>query len=243
MGLFAHRMANLSSENAFAVGKDIQKVEQSGRTVIKLNLGEPDFDTAANINRIAYKQIKAGNSHYCDPRGLLPLRESISRVISETRQVNINPNQIVIACGGKPPIGYSLLSYVDPGNEVIYPSPGFPIYESWVSFVGAIPRPLLLREEKGFSFDASDLEPLVNRNTKLVIINSPSNPTGGVLSKSDFAEIAELLKRKANPDFRVLSDEVYEEILFDGVKHSSIISQPGMTEHTIILNSIRRLSP
>ena len=237
MGVFSQRMSVIGTENAFKLGRDIQKVEASGRDVIKLNLGEPDFDSAENINRAAMEQIEAGNAHYVDPRGLLPLRESIAGHLNNSRGVSVEPERVVVTSGGKPPIAFSLLTYVDPGDEVIYPNPGFPIYESWIDFVGAVPRPLELKEEKGFRFDASDLEALVTNRTKLIIINSPSNPTGGVLTREDLRQVAEILKRKAHPDFRVLSDEVYEAILFDGLAHESIVSEPGLAGHTVIMNS------
>lgn len=237
MCLFAERIALLGNESAFKIGQDILRVESSGRSVIKLNLGEPDFNSADNINQTAIDHILAGNSHYVDPQGLLPLRESIAARLSETREIKAEANRVVVTSGGKPPIGYSMLTYVDPGDEVIYPNPGFPIYESWINFVQALPRPLNLLEEKDFRIDLNELEQLVNRKTKLIILNSPSNPTGGVLTRDDLAQLSKILKAKAHPEFRILSDEVYEEILFDNLTHRSVISQPGMTEHTVILNS------
>jgi aspartate aminotransferase len=234
---WAKRLDRLGNENAFKVGEDIKRVEESGRQVIKLNLGEPDFDSADNINQVACSNIEAGNSHYTDPQGVLSFRESISSHLHKTRGVRIDPGRIVVTSGGKPPIAYSLLSYVDPGEEVIYPNPGFPIYESWINFCKAVPKPLNLVEEKGFSFDLDDVGRLINRNTKLVILNSPSNPTGGVVGKEDLQGLAGMLLDKAHPQFRVLSDEVYDHILFDGHEHHSIINEPGMEEHTIIMNS------
>jgi aspartate/methionine/tyrosine aminotransferase len=237
MSLYAERMARLGNESAFKVGEDIRRVEAKGKTVIKLNLGEPDFNSADNINRAAINNILSGNSHYVDPQGILPFRESIAHNLAERRGICSSPERVVVVSGGKPPIGYSLLTYVNPGDEVIYPNPGFPIYESWIKFVQAKPMPLNLIEERDFRFDLAELERLVTKRTKLVIINSPSNPTGGVLTWGDLAQIAEILKAKAHPEFRVLSDEVYEEIVFDNQAHLSIISQPGMEDHTIILNS------
>lgn len=237
MGVFSQRMTRLGTENAFKLGRDIQQVEAGGQDVIKLNLGEPDFHSAENINQAAIDEIQAGNSHYVDPRGLLPLRASIARHIEATRGIAVDPERVVVTSGGKPPIGYSILTYVDPGDEVIYPNPGFPIYESWIDLAHGVPRPLELREDKDFRFDASDLEPLVNARTKLLIINSPSNPTGGVLTREDLRQVAEIMQQKAHPDFRVLSDEVYEAIVFDGLSHESIVSEPGLADHTVIMNS------
>lgn len=240
VNLFADRLKNLGDETAFKIGDDIRRCEAEGLHVIKLNLGEPDFDSASNINQVAIDNILDGNSHYTDPQGILPLRQKIAEVIQETRGVSVSPDQVVVTSGGKPSIGYSMLNYVNTGEEVIYPSPGFPIYESWINFVKATPIPLQLREEKGYRFEAADLEPLITLKTKLLIINSPSNPTGGVLSKDNLNDIATLIKEKADPTIRILSDEVYDEIVFDGRKHESIISHPGMTKHTILLNSFSK---
>jgi aspartate aminotransferase len=202
--------------------------------VIKLNLGEPDFNSAENINEVAIKNIRAGNSHYADPQGILPLRESIARHILQTRGVQVDPQQVVVATGAKPSISYTMMTYVNPGDEVIYPSPGFPIYESWVTFVRAVPVPLHLEEEKNFRFDAGDLERLITPRTKVLIISSPSNPTGGVLTEGDLNGIAKMIKAKAAPNIRIYSDEVYEDIIFDGKEHESILSIPGMSENTIL---------
>lgn len=231
---FADRIQTLGTENAFKLGDDIARCEQAGTKVIRLNLGEPDFDSAENINKVAIENIKNGNTHYTNPQGILPLRESIARQIYQTRGVPVDPNQIVVTTGGKPSIAYTMMAYVNPGDEVIYPSPGFPIYESWVTFLGAVPVPLHLEEDKGFRFDAVDLEKLISPKTKVLILNSPSNPTGGVLSRADLEGIARVVKGKANPNIRIYSDEIYEYILFDGHQHQSILSIPGMAEHTIL---------
>jgi aspartate/methionine/tyrosine aminotransferase len=234
MSLLASRIAHLGTENAFKVGDDIAKVLAKGMEVVKFNLGEPDFDTPAHINREAIRQIEAGNSHYCDPAGILPFRKAIAQHVSESRGLDVDPSRVVVTPGAKPPIGLSAMTYLDPGDEVIYPSPGFPIYESWVTYVGAKPVPLQLRENKGFACGAEELAPLLSKKTKLIILNSPSNPTGGVLSKEDLAGIAELVHEKAPEDVRIYSDEVYEHILFDGAEHHSIASQPGMEAKTVI---------
>ncbi len=234
MNIYADRIASLGTENAFKIGDDIRRCEQMGKKVIKLNLGEPDFNSAENINEVAITNIRAGNSHYTDPQGILPLRKTIARHISETRGVQVDPQQIVVTTGAKPPISYTMMTYVNPGDEVIYPSPGFPIYESWVTFVGAVPVPLHLEEERGFRFDAADLERLVTPKTKVLIINSPSNPTGGVLTADDLSDIATVVKDRADPSIRIYSDEVYEDIIFEGKEHESILSIPGMAENTIL---------
>jgi aspartate aminotransferase len=234
--LFAKRLARLGFQNEFKIADDIAKAETMGQQVIRLNLGEPDSDSADNINECAIENIKSGNTHYCDPQGLIVFRESIARVVSSTRNVDVSPDQILVTSGGKPPIPFSFLTYVNPGDEVIYPSPGFPAYEVWTNYVGAIPRPLHLDEAKDYRFDATTLAPMVNRKTKLLVINSPSNPTGGVLTKEDLGGIAKIMEEQAHPDYRILSDEVYEEFVFDGNDHHSIVNQPGMKERTIIMN-------
>lgn len=240
MELFAHRLSNLGTENAFKIGADIARAEAMGIDVIRFNLGEPDFDTPEFICKVACDQLVQGNTHYCPPAGILSLQETLADEISKTRGIEVNPRQIVVTPGAKPPISYTLLSYVNPGDEVIYPSPGFPIYESMVTFVGAKPVPLHLKEEKGFRFSAGDLEQLITPKTKLIILNSPSNPTGGVLSEKDLEGIAAVIKKKCHPMVRIYSDEVYEKILFDGSSHKSISSVPGMQEKTIIASGFSK---
>ncbi len=236
MSAFADRVNSLGTENAFKIGDDIKRCVEKGMNVVKLNLGEPDFNSAENINRVAIKNIESGNSHYTDPQGIIALRETIARQVTRTRGIDVDPRQVVVTSGAKPPISYTMMTYVNPGDEVIYPSPGFPIYESWVTFVGAKPVPLHLEEEKGFRFDAGDIERLITPKTKVLIINSPSNPTGGVLTLDDLKEIAGVIRKKANPDIRIYSDEVYEDILFDGHTHHSIVTQPGMKERTVMVS-------
>jgi len=236
MDLYSDRVGDLGTENAFKIGDDIRRCEQAGMKVIKLNLGEPDFNSAENINKVAIENIRSGNSHYTDPQGILPLRESIARKVLESRGVRIDPQQVVVTTGAKPPISYTMMTYVNPGDEVIYPSPGFPIYESWVTFVGAVPVPLHLEEEKGFRFDAADLERLITPKTKVLFINSPSNPTGGVLTEEDLKDIARVIKDRADPSIRIYSDEVYEDIVFDGKEHESILSIPETAEKTVLVS-------
>jgi aspartate/methionine/tyrosine aminotransferase len=234
MSLLASRLTALGTENAFKLGADIQRCLDRGMDVVRFNLGEPDFDTAPHINRVAIAQIEAGNSHYCDPAGIRPFRETIARHVSETRGLEIDPDRVVVTPGAKPPISFTFQTYVDAGDEVIYPSPGFPIYESWVTFVGAKPVPLMLSEERGFAFTPDDLEALVTERTKLIILNSPSNPTGGVLSEETLEGLAAVIRGNCPPEVRIYSDEVYEHILFDGEKHHSIATPEGMEERTVL---------
>ena len=236
MNVYADRVRTLGTENAFKIGDDIRRCEAAGVGVIKLNLGEPDFNSAENINEVAIRNIRDGNAHYTDPQGILPLRESIARQVTETRGLQVDPQQIVVTTGAKPPISYTMMTYVDPGDEVIYPSPGFPIYESWVTFVGAVPVPLHLEESKGFRFDAADLERLITPKTKVLMISSPSNPTGGVLTGQDLQDIARVIHERADPSIRIYSDEIYEHIIFDRKEHESILSIPGMAKNTVLVS-------
>jgi aspartate/methionine/tyrosine aminotransferase len=236
MQILANRVADLGTENAFKIGDDILKVESTGMKVIKLNLGEPDFNSADAINRVAIENISAGNSHYTNPQGIPSLREAIARHLAETRGIPVDANRIVVTTGAKPPISFTMMTYVNPGDEVIYPSPGFPIYESWINFLGAKPVPLHLEERKGFRFDAEDIAQLISDKTKVLIINSPSNPTGGVLTEEDILGIADVIKAKAPADIRIYSDEVYEDIIFEGKKHVSIASLPGMADKTVLVS-------
>jgi len=236
MNIFADRINHLGTETAFKMGDNIRQSEAQGLSVIKLNLGEPDFETPGPIVRKAIEELKNGNTHYTDPQGIPSLRECIARQVSATRGVDVEPSRIVVTAGAKPPISYTMMAYVNPGDEVIYPSPGFPIYESWTTFVGAVPVPLHLEEKKNFRFDAEDLARLITPKTRILVINSPSNPTGGVLTENDLSEIARVLREKAPPGMRIFSDEIYEDIIFDGKTHCSIMSMPGMRNRTIMVS-------
>ena len=234
MALIARRMSHLGTENAFKLGDDIQRCVDRGMEVIRFNLGAPDFRSAPHLNRVASAALDAGRSGYCDPAGILSFRQAIADHVRKTRGVDITPERVVVTPGAKPPIGYTLQTYVDAGDEVVYPSPGFPIYESWVRFVGAVPVPLPLSDDRDFAFTADDLAALVSERTKLIILCSPSNPTGGVLSRDELAGIAELVRERCRPDVRIYSDEIYEQILFDRLGHESIVSHPGMPERTVL---------
>ena len=232
--MFADRLQNLGTENAFKLADHIATVLASGQTVVKLNLGEPDFDAPAHVSAVAKAQIDAGNGHYCHPAGIEPLRRAIATQMSETRGLDIDFRRVVVHPGGKPSIPYTMLTYVNPGDEVIYPSPGFPVYESWVTFVRAKPVPFRLKEEAGFAMTAADLGALITDKTKVIILNSPANPTGGLIEAGALAEMAAVIRDKAPKNVRVYSDEIYENIIFDGGTHASIASEPGMEERTLI---------
>ena len=228
---FADRMDRLGTESAFEVLAKAKGLEAQGRDIVHLEIGQPDFITPTNICEAAFKAMKDGHTGYSPSAGLLEFREVIAEHISETRGIAIHPDEVTVTPGAKPIIFFTILALVDEGDEVIYPNPGFPIYESVIDFIDAKAVPLPLREEVGFRFRIEDLEDAISDRTKLLIVNSPQNPTGGTLEKSDLEAIAELATKH---NFYVLTDEVYSRILYEGV-HDSLISLPGMKERTILL--------
>jgi aspartate aminotransferase len=237
---YASRVTMIDTENAFKVGPYILAAEAGGQRVIRCNLGEPDFPLFDHIREEVKRQLDADMTHYVDPQGVLPLRAAVAEDVSATRGIPVTPEQVVIFPGAKPPIGFCQQTYCDPGDEVIYPSPAFPIYESFTRYVGARPVPLHLREEAGFALTAQDLEPLITKRTRMVYLNSPANPTGGVVSRAQLEEIAELILSKGPPGLRIYSDEVYENIVFDGERHESIASIPGMAERTVLVSGVSK---
>ncbi len=240
MSIYADRSDLIGSENAFKVGPYIREVEESGMRVIKCNLGEPDFSVPVHVRDAIKSALDEDLTHYCDPQGILPLRQAIAKQVSDTRGIKVNPDQVVVFPGAKPAIGFSQQTYVNPGQEIIYPSPGFPIYESFATYIQAKPVPLHLQEEKNFSFGGEELAALITPRTRLIILNFPSNPTGGLASLAQLQEIADVIKRHAPPDVRIFSDEIYENIILDGGKHVSIASLPGMAERTIISSGVSK---
>lgn len=230
----AERNDIIGTENAFKIGPHITRVESAGKPVIRLNLGEPDFDVPQYVKDEIKRQIDANNTHYCDPKGILPLRKAIAKQMRDMRGLDVDPERVVVFPGLKPAVGFAQQIYCNPGDEVIYPSPGFPIYESFIRYVGAEPKPLVLKEEDGFTIKPEALAELITPRTKLIYLNFPSNPTGGVASREQLEAIADVIKSANVPDLRVFSDEIYEYIVFDGEKHVSIASLPGMEERCII---------
>ena len=228
---FADRMDRLGTESAFEVLAKAKGLEAQGKDIVHLEIGQPDFITPANISEAAFKAMKDGHTGYGPSAGLVEFREVIAEHISETRGVEIHPDEVTVTPGAKPIIFFTILALVNEGDEVIYPNPGFPIYESVIDFIDAKAVPLPLREEVDFRFRIEDLEASISDRTKLLIINSPQNPTGGTLAKSDLEAIAELAIKH---NFYVLTDEVYSRILYEG-NHDSLISLPGMKERTILL--------
>lgn len=232
----ADRLSRLGTENAFEVLAEVNKLQAEGRDIISFAIGEPDFDTPENIKQACISAIERNFTHYGPSAGINPLRHAIASYVSHSRGIPVTPNEVVITPGGKPIIYYTIHALVNPGDEVIYPNPGFPIYESVIKFVGGIPVPAPLLEEKEFSFDTDHLKKLITPKTKLIILNSPQNPTGGMISKEDLTVIAELAVKH---DLWVLSDEIYSRIIYSG-EFTSISSLPGMKERTIILDGFSK---
>lgn len=229
---FAERMSRLGTESAFEVLAKAQRLEAQGRNVIHLEIGQPDFQTPMNICQAAFQAMKDGYTGYAPAAGLPQLRLAIAQHIAQTRGVEVHPDEVVVTPGAKPIIFFTILALVDAGDEVIYPNPGFPVYESVINFVGGKAIPLPLREEVGFRFRIEDLEQAISPRTRLLILNSPQNPTGGVLQPEDLQAIAHLAEQH---NFYILSDEIYSRILYEQTHHS-IISLPGMKERTILLD-------
>jgi aspartate aminotransferase len=232
----AKRMARLGTETAFEVLVKAKALEAQGRDIIHLEIGEPDFDTPSNIIEAGCDALRKGFTHYGPSAGMIELREVIARHVSETRRVNVTPDEVVIVPGGKPIIFFSILTLAEDGDEIIYPNPGFPIYESMINYVGAKAVPIRLREELEFRLDIDELASLINDRTKLIILNSPQNPTGGVLTKDDIATIARTI---GDRNIMVLSDEIYSQLIFEGEDHS-IMSIDGMKERTILLDGFSK---
>jgi aspartate/methionine/tyrosine aminotransferase len=236
MGLLSNRAGLIDTENAFKIGPQIRAIEEQGKRVIKCNLGEPDFPVPEFIKEEVKRQLDQDNTHYCDPQGILSLRKAVAKHFSETRGIKATPDRIVVFPGAKPPIGLTQQTYCNPGDEIVYPSPGFPIYESFIHYLEAKPVPIHLQEQKNFSLSGEDISHLLTKKTKMIFLNYPSNPTGGVASPEQLREIAQVIRGRCSDEVRVFSDEVYEHIVFDGNKHHSLISCPGMEKITILVS-------
>ncbi len=233
----ARRMSRLGTETAFEVLNKARALERQGNNIIHLEIGEPDFDTPRNVVEAGVDALRKGWTHYGPAAGLPELRQSIAEYVSRTRGVKVTSEEVVVVPGGKPIIFFSILALIDEGDEVIYPNPGFPIYESMVNYVGGRAVPIRLREERDFSLDLAELAALVNDRTRLIILNSPQNPTGGVLRRKEIEQIARAI---GDRNILVLSDEIYSRLVFDGGEHFSIMSVPGMQERTILLDGFSK---
>jgi aspartate/methionine/tyrosine aminotransferase len=235
----SERTRELGTENAFVVLKEVNALLDKGKNIVNFCIGQPDFDTPEHIKDAAINAIKEGKTGYTASPGILELRAAVAKYFSRTRSINVNPESVVIANGAKPFIGYVILSVTDceKGHEVLYPNPGFPIYESQIRANGAVPIPLPLLERKGYAFDIEYLESKVNEKTRLLIINSPQNPTGGVLDKETLEQISDIVSRYDN--LWVFSDEVYSRMVHDG-EFISVSSIPGMQERTVIVDGVSK---
>ena len=237
MPQLATALERLGTETAFEVLARAKALEATGKRVIHLEIGEPDFDTPPHIVEAAAKALKDGQTHYCPAPGLPILRETCANHLSTHRGIDVHPDSIVVTPGAKPFLFYGILATCNPGDEVIYPNPGFPIYESAIRWAGATPVPLPLTEETDFAFTAEDLKSRMTSKTKMVILNSPANPTGGYISKQLNAEIANVL---AEHDCWILSDEVYSEMLWGGAEHDTIAGHQGLQDRTILLDGFSK---
>ncbi|MCP4142844.1 MAG: pyridoxal phosphate-dependent aminotransferase [Chloroflexi bacterium] len=235
---YANRTNHLKAEGAYAVLAKAQALEADGREIIHFEIGQPDFDTFPNIGLAGIQAISNGKTRYTPPAGTPAFRRAIAMDASKRRGIEISPEQVVVGPGGKPHIFFPTLALVNPGDEVIYPNPGFPTYEAMIGVAGGKPVPVPLVEENNFSFDLDIFDKLINEKTKLIIINSPSNPTGGIIPKVDLEHIAAAAKKY---DYWVLSDEIYARIVYDGIGDApSIYALPGMAERTIIMDGFSK---
>jgi aspartate/methionine/tyrosine aminotransferase len=234
---FASRQDALQPEAAYEVMARSQELASKGHDIIHLEAGEPDFNAPCNASLAGIRAIATGQTRYIHPAGLKSLREVIADVAGKKRKINFSPKQVVIGPGAKPSMFFSALALVDPGDEVIYPDPGFSTYEAMTRLAGGIPKPVPLLEANSFSFDLEIFDKIVNERTRLIILNSPNNPTGGVMPLNDLQHIAEAAQRY---DCWVMADEIYHEIVFDGVTFASIASIPGMLDRTIIVDGFSK---
>jgi aspartate/methionine/tyrosine aminotransferase len=233
---FAKRMERLGTETAFEVLARAKALEAQGRNIIHLEIGEPDFDTPKFIREAAAKALANGRTHYSPAAGIPELRKAICEDVERRRGVRVLPENVVVTPGAKPIMYFSITALIDEGDEVIYPNPGFPIYESVIEFIGGKAVPLALKEEKEFRFDLKELQALISNRTRMIIINSPQNPTGGILTREDVRAIAEIARSRK---IIVFADEVYKNIIYDD-EHVSILSEPGMLDYTILLDGFSK---
>src|SRR6202022_4693845 len=234
---FAQRMQNLGTEGAFEVLAKARMLEAQGRSVIHLEIGEPDFPTPENIVEAAYGAMHADYTHYTPAGGILEVRQAVADFLNKRFGTDVQPLEVVMVAASKNVLLFTLLSCVEPGDEVILPDPGYPVYESLVRFIEARPVPVRLREERGFRMDLDELASLVTPKTRLLIVNTPQNPTGGVLTREDVEFISRLAIER---DLMVLSDEIYSQIVYGDFQHVSLLAQPGMRERTVLLDGMSK---
>src|SRR5215218_4163436 len=233
----AQRMSMIGTETAFEVSARARALEAEGRDIVHLQIGEPDFDTPVNAREAAKRALDDGATHYAPYPGIPELREAIAEDATARKGFDVTPDRVFVTVGGKGVMLYAILGLVDPGDEVLVPDPGYPIYESLTRFVGGTPVPVPIRMELDFRIDLDELASLVTPRTRMLVINSPANPTGGVLTRTDLEAVADLAIRH---DLVVLADEIYGRILYDGAEHVSLASLPGMAERTIVLDGFSK---
>jgi len=234
---FTQRMSRIGTEGAFEVLARAKALEKHGMRVVHLEIGEPDFPTPDNIIEAAIGALRSDYTHYTPAGGIGEVRETVAGFVSKRLGVEVEPGEVVLVPGSKNVLLFTLLACVEPGDEVILPDPGYPVYSSLVSFIEAKPVPIRLREDRGFRMDLEELASLVTDKTRLLIVNTPQNPTGGVLTKEDVEFISRLAQER---DLLVLSDEIYSQIVYDGFQHTSLLSQPGMKERTVLLDGMSK---
>ncbi|MGA7732228.1 MAG: pyridoxal phosphate-dependent aminotransferase [Chloroflexia bacterium] len=232
----AERMYRLGTETAFEVAARARALEAQGKPIIHLEIGEPDFDTPTHVRKAAAEALEQGYTHYTGATGIPELRKAVAEYAGKNRGLEFDPENVVVTPGAKPIMFYTIMALIEPGDEVIYPNPGFPIYESMINFLGGVAIPLQLSERRDFRVNLEELESKISSKTRLIIINSPHNPTGGVLTRDDLEEIARLAVKH---DLVVLADEIYSEILYEG-KHHTILEFPGMMGRTILLDGFSK---
>lgn len=235
--MFHNRVSHLQFEGAYVVLARAQALEAQGRQVLHLEIGQPDYPTPDHISRAGIEAIEEGHTRYVSPTGIAPLRAAVAREVSRRLGLDIGPDQVVLGPGAKPGLFYATLALVGPGDEVIYPDPGFPSYAATIGIAGAIPVPVRLREEKGFSFDLDEFDARISERTKLIILNSPGNPTGSIMPLEDLQHIAQ---KAQEHNLWIISDEIYSQLVYDGLNFPSIAALPGMLERTVIVDGFSK---
>jgi aspartate aminotransferase len=230
----AARMNALGTETAFEVLARAKALEAKGKSIINLGIGQPDFRTPDHIVEAGIKALRDGHHGYTAANGILPLREAVARDIHRRLKVEVSPERVLVVPGGKVTMFFAIIMFGEPGAEIIYPNPGFPIYESVIKFSGAKPVPMALKEEKGFAFDADEVLSLITPRTKLLIVNSPANPTGGTVPREQFDKLVKGLEK--HPQVAVMSDEIYGQMLYDGREHVSLLTYPSLKDRLILLD-------
>ena len=233
---FADRMSHLGTEGAFEVLAKARRLEADGKRIVHLEIGEPDFATPDNIVEAGISAMQNGYTHYTPASGIFEAREAVAGFVSRTLKTDVDPNEVVLVPGSKNVLLFTLLACIEPGDEVILPDPGYPAYESQVSFIGGVPKPVTLREDKNFRMDLDELASLVTPRTRMLIINTPQNPTGGVLTAEDVDFVCNLAEKH---DLLVVSDEIYSQLVY-GFHHVSPLSRPGMRERTVLMDGLSK---